>query len=468
MSLLSVYVIICFLSCIIPIFGWIETFVRGHEVCRMEIDRGAIQTGIKYYNNSITAPAVELHCEDAEYYRATKERLQANNGTDIKSQILRRIVSLYDDLAISKEPGMVRMKGFEILVHPVAIPIPKQFLVELTPPKSKDFGRVIPGDYRTYFSSETQYRDDMSQSLFTFTYHKAGWDCLRHSEILAAGSLPLFHDIEKCPRYALSLHPKQLYSLINQFPGVTVNGVRDGHMVKYSNTSVDHTKFDEELYLLTQTALLQYTENVLTTSAMANHILDVVSRYRNNGRVLPFHNVLYITHQNEELNSGDYVTDLILHGFHEVLGQSRLTEFPYKPCLHKTLDDFNATAFEKRRQTLYGMGFTFGLSIAELWLPPNRSTYFFNDTRNADHPVYLDIKENIINHKYDLIVFGSGHRRGHLPFWDEVCRNYGREEVAWIEGDDAVPEGIFHRQVRNWIYCVGHYFSREGLAPKAW
>ena len=62
------------------------------------------------------------------------------------------------------------------------------------PPKSKSFGRVIPGDYSTYYHlyNESQYFEDMSRSLFAVTYKKNGWDCLRHLEILAAGTVPLF------------------------------------------------------------------------------------------------------------------------------------------------------------------------------------------------------------------------------------------------------------------------------------
>ena len=42
-------------------------------------------------------------------------------------------------------------------------------------------------------------------SLFSLTYRKTGWDCLRHYEILASGSIPLFLDLEKCPEDTTTL-----------------------------------------------------------------------------------------------------------------------------------------------------------------------------------------------------------------------------------------------------------------------
>eukprot|EP01033_Poteriospumella_lacustris_P020574 gene20574-15104_t len=100
--------------------------------------------------------------------------------------------------------------------------------VNQVPTKQKALGRVIPGNVSTYFSldEESLYYADLRASLMTLTYKKGGWDCLRHYEILASGTLPLFLDIAQCPLHALRLHPRRLYALILQFPGLTMENLR--------------------------------------------------------------------------------------------------------------------------------------------------------------------------------------------------------------------------------------------------
>ena len=49
------------------------------------------------------------------------------------------------------------------------------------------------------FNSEEEYYNDLGRSWFGLTCKKGGWDCFRHYEILAAGTLLLFRDYKKKP-----------------------------------------------------------------------------------------------------------------------------------------------------------------------------------------------------------------------------------------------------------------------------
>jgi len=49
------------------------------------------------------------------------------------------------------------------------------------------------------FSSEDSYYDDLASSRFAVTTKRGGWDCLRHYEIAAAGSLPCVRKLESKP-----------------------------------------------------------------------------------------------------------------------------------------------------------------------------------------------------------------------------------------------------------------------------
>jgi hypothetical protein len=58
------------------------------------------------------------------------------------------------------------------------------------------------------FLSQQDYFDDLAQARFGITTKRAGWDCLRHYEIAAAGSVPCFrglrHKPAQCAPHGLS------------------------------------------------------------------------------------------------------------------------------------------------------------------------------------------------------------------------------------------------------------------------
>ena len=62
-----------------------------------------------------------------------------------------------------------------------------------------------PRDRSTYiyYDSEKRYYDQYSDAYFGYTMKKGGWDCMRHHEILAAGTVPYFSGIENCPTRTL-------------------------------------------------------------------------------------------------------------------------------------------------------------------------------------------------------------------------------------------------------------------------
>lgn len=49
------------------------------------------------------------------------------------------------------------------------------------------------------FQSQQEYFDDLAQARYGITTKRAGWDCLRHYEIAAAGTVPCFRGLLKKP-----------------------------------------------------------------------------------------------------------------------------------------------------------------------------------------------------------------------------------------------------------------------------
>lgn len=77
--------------------------------------------------------------------------------------------------------------------------------------KEREIAICDPRDRLTYiYKNEKDYYNGYRESKYAFTMKKAGWDCLRHYEILGNGCLPIFLDIDKCPNLTMNNFPKTL------------------------------------------------------------------------------------------------------------------------------------------------------------------------------------------------------------------------------------------------------------------
>ena len=99
-------------------------------------------------------------------------------------------------------------------VKPISFAYPENKMPNSVSQKQKLLAQVIPGVPETFvFDNEDSYFEDYRISMFAYTWRKAGWDCLRHYEILGNGCVPLFLDIESCPTTICTTIPKD--KLIN-------------------------------------------------------------------------------------------------------------------------------------------------------------------------------------------------------------------------------------------------------------
>lgn len=136
-------------------------------------------------------------------------------------------------------------------VIPIHFAIPSSKISNQPLNKSQMLGTVIPGNQNTYiFKDETSYYNDYNMSYFGITHKKAGWDCMRHYEILANYCVPLFIDIESCPTTVLTNMPKKLLTKAN---------------IALSNID-SYNSIQQELY--------QYTINYLTTKKLAEYVIS--------------------------------------------------------------------------------------------------------------------------------------------------------------------------------------------------
>ncbi len=275
------------------------------------------------------------------------------------------------------------------LIHPK--PQPVQFsisetkVVKSVPNKTRDFAYIVPGKLETYiYDNEEDYYKGYQESYFAVTCKKAGWDCLRHYEILANGCIPYFIDIDQCPEKTLAYFPKDLVREAMQLEGV-------------SYLHIDHSKFNKKRYYEILEQLLEYTRNYLTSRKMAEHVLNCVN-YSGQGKVLFLSRDQY----------PDYLRCTMLIGFKELLGD-RLVDFPKIEHIYVN--------FKADIRTIYGKGITYTKIVEDIPL----------DREN--------IEQRIANHEFELIVYGSVHRG--LLFHDLVRAFYPKEKIVYLCGEDA-------------------------------
>jgi len=138
---------------------------------------------------------------------------------------------------------------------PITFGIPTCKLVTPNENKTQEFATCIPGQPETYiFKNEKSYYGDYQRSYYGVTMKKAGWDCMRHYEILGNYCMPYFVGLEDCPNDTLANLPKEL--------------LLEGRYLAEN--------FEEQKYFIILDELFKYTKNNLTTKHLAQYILNYV------------------------------------------------------------------------------------------------------------------------------------------------------------------------------------------------
>lgn len=93
-------------------------------------------------------------------------------------------------------------------IKPISFAIPSDNLVDDVPVKSQRFPAHIVdeevaariGATSSYaFDTESDYYADLRKSRFGITIKRAGWDCMRHYELAASGTIPCFRNLAAKP-----------------------------------------------------------------------------------------------------------------------------------------------------------------------------------------------------------------------------------------------------------------------------
>jgi hypothetical protein len=226
------------------LWGGMTTFwlIEGNN-----IDRTNIEDKIKdQYYDLIIYGSIK-RCKD--YYNLVSKHypdnkvilIDGNDETDLDPLYKKHLY--FKRELIEKHPNLI----------PITFGIPTSKLTTQLPTKTQEYATCIPGQPETYiFKEEKPYYEDYQKSYYGVTMKKAGWDAMRHYEILGNYCMPYFIGLEDCPKDTLANLPKEL--------------LIEGRELA--------SNFDESKYFNILNELFEYTKANLTTKNIAQYVLN--------------------------------------------------------------------------------------------------------------------------------------------------------------------------------------------------
>lgn len=259
-------------------------------------------------------------------------------------------------------------------VWPISFSFPGIFQ-QIETNKSHVVSEVIPG-WKYSFNAFDEYLTAYGNAYIAVSHRKAGWDCFRHVEILAAGSLPLMFDAKEIPEFTMVHYPKDLLQ-------ATLS-------VCESAIGIPTVENAEELQ--------QFLNRNLSCVGMAEYILKCSGLSR-------AEKILFVDEKLESMP--DYLSIFSLIGLKQLLGTK---------CEVTSQVDYLYQDWEGNDQSLYGRGFGY--------------------TRVLD-PAVRTMPITQANDSFDVVVVGSISRNRQLAMY--LLGQFPAAQTIWIHGEDTPP-----------------------------
>ena len=270
--------------------------------------------------------------------------------------------------------------------------------------KTKLMSAIVPGGAKL-FLQEVDYMMEYASSWFALTKKKAGWDCMRHLEIIAAGCIPVFEHADLIPPYIMAFYPKALMRQIaSSFSGATTRDMQRWRLL-----------------------LLRHMESHLIAPKVIHAMekMSGVSIHNSESRVL------FIDERIPKVE--DYLSLMVLTGLLERFGSEGVDVMFPVPYMYQ--GGVNHTFGGSK---LYGNGFNYA------WVLPGSPKLVAREL----------ILKRVTSCSYDAIVYG---REG-STFWSEVSAAYnveGMRKRVWIlNGEDCCFNATNAGPNKGWSFFV--------------
>lgn len=187
-----------------------KLYGMGMSVSRVlpdiEVDRTDITSKIKNKFFDYVVYGSIWRCNDylskiLEYYSPNQiVAVDGEDETDIHTSHKQGILYFKRELTENKDG-----------IFPISFSLPTSKINFVKTNKTRPKAICDPRDRSTYiYKNERDYYGGYAESQFAVTTSKAGWDCMRHYEILGNGCIPWFINLKNCPKQTMVSFPKQL------------------------------------------------------------------------------------------------------------------------------------------------------------------------------------------------------------------------------------------------------------------
>ena len=150
-------------------------------------------------------------------------------------------------------------------VHPIQFGFPEEKIQPMAP-KTCLMAPLDPHDTRTYiYEDEATYYASYQSALFGKTMKKAGYDCLRHYEIMGCRTIPWFINLETVPQTIMTKLPKEEFIVAKT-------------MLEYKRGELFLTSAGERIWESLESRIFEKFKANLTTKALAQYVIDTVQK----------------------------------------------------------------------------------------------------------------------------------------------------------------------------------------------
>ena len=268
-------------------------------------------------------------------------------------------------------------------VWPISFSYPGE-LLEPRAVRERLIADIIPG-YAYSFEDHDEYMAAYADSWFGVTHHKAGWDCFRHVEILAAGAIPWMVDADRIPGFSMVHYPKHAMTKI-------------AHVMSHSPGTPASSTVQQ---------FRSHLERHLTSRAMARYLLESAG-------LMDARRILFVDEQHPA--ASDYQSTLTLIGLKQLRGQDVEPMFP-APWVYQD--------FQGSTSHLYGRGFGYVRSVS----PQARTSREESWASGRIDPI--DPAD------FDAVVVGSISRNRDLAM--RLLEVAPARATVWVHGEDLPP-----------------------------
>jgi hypothetical protein len=149
-------------------------------------------------------------------------------------------------------------------VYPIQFGIPKEKILLSLPAKTRLMAPMDPLDKSTYiYQTEEAYYAQYAESYYAATMRKAGFDCLRHYEIMANWCIPYFRCLENVPAMIMTKLPRRELRLVQEFWDYNTHVGHESHLLR-------------SLYEYLIESVVEIVRRDLTTESIAKYVLDTI------------------------------------------------------------------------------------------------------------------------------------------------------------------------------------------------